>query len=130
MREYWRSGMEPANAMVVCALFALVLFGPMSAARAAPLPMYFDRFDRDSGLSQLTVNTIAQDPAGFLWVGTEDGFERFDGYLFRHAGHDLDGAASLPSSYVASIQRDVHGALWLATDGGGVMRRDPSTGGL
>lgn len=107
----------------LCALLALA-----GRLAAAPLPMYFDRFDRDSGLSQLTVNTIAQDATGFLWVGTEDGLDRYDGYAFRHATHESPAAANLASRFIAHIQRDSRDALWLATDGAGVVRRDPRTG--
>lgn len=130
MREHWRSTREPANASGLWALAAFAFLSLMARSSTAAQPMYFDRYDRDSGLSQLSVNTIAQDPAGFLWVGTEDGFDRFDGYAFRHSGHDLDGTTSLSSNYVASIQRDPTGALWLATDGSGVLRRNSTNGAL
>ena len=129
MTELWRSMKRKlAGAKVPRTLLALALVGLCVRAFAAPQPMYFDRFDRDSGLSQLAVNALAQDAAGFLWVGTEDGFDRFDGYAFRHADHDFDAAGNLANNYIASIARDAHGTLWLATDGGGVIRRDPLTG--
>jgi diguanylate cyclase (GGDEF)-like protein len=90
--------------------------------------MYFDRFDRDAGLSQLAVNALAEDASGFLWIGTEDGFDRFDGYTFLHASRDPTEAGRLTNGYVADIALETGGALWLATDGGGVIRRNPSTG--
>jgi diguanylate cyclase (GGDEF)-like protein len=109
-------------------MFILLALALASHAVAAPLPMYFDRLDRDSGLSQLAVNTVAQDATGFLWVGTEDGLDRYDGYAFHHADHEDESTAHLTSHFVSQIQRDAQGALWLATDGGGVLRRDPQTG--
>jgi diguanylate cyclase (GGDEF)-like protein len=111
-------------ASLACALATIA--GP---AIAAPRPMYFDRFDLDSGLSQLTVNAIAQDATGFLWVGTEDGLDRFDGYAFRRAGAD-SRELETPRSFVACIERNADGGLWLAPDGDGVMRQDPLTGEL
>src|SRR5262245_22443462 len=114
------------SARAIAALCAALLIA--SRAAAAPLPMYFDRLDRDNGLSQLAVNTIAQDAIGFLWVGTEDGLDRYDGYAFRHAEHESHGRESLASHFIAHIQRDAQGALWLATDGSGVVRHDPRTG--
>ena len=90
--------------------------------------MYFDRFDRDAGLSQLAVHAIAEDHKGFLWLGTEDGFDRFDGYTFLHSGGETADATRLTNDFVASIAIDARDALWLATDGGGVIRRDPVSG--
>src|SRR5262245_1665465 len=90
--------------------------------------MYFDRYDRDSGLSQLAVQSIAQDATGFLWLGTEDGLDRFDGYGFIHSPRHTDESGGLPDGYVADMQRDASGALWIATDGGGIARQDPATG--
>jgi diguanylate cyclase (GGDEF)-like protein len=116
LREFWRAS------------FLLAALASEGHAAGTPFPMYFDRFDRDAGLSQLAVNTIAEDTAGFLWVGTEDGFDRFDGYTFQHAPRDAGDADRLPNGYVADIAIDTRGALWLATDGGGVIRRDPITG--
>src|SRR5262245_35704332 len=51
------------------ALACATFFSP--PAFATP-PMYFDRFDRDAGLSQLAVHAIAEDKTGYLWLGTED----------------------------------------------------------
>src|SRR5262245_56509912 len=90
--------------------------------------MYFDRYDRDSGLSQLSVQSIAQDATGFIWLGTEDGLDRFDGYRFTHSARHTDEAGGLPDTYVADMQRDAAGTLWIATDGGGIARQDPATG--
>jgi len=43
----------------------------------------FEQLSLDDGLSQSTVNVILQDHKGFLWVGTEDGLNRYDGYNFK-----------------------------------------------
>src|SRR5262245_55304301 len=100
----------------------------IQAAATPPLPMYFDRYDRDSGLSQLAVHTIAQDAAGLMWLGTEDGLDRFDGYVFAHSARHSDASGSLPDGFVADLQPEASGALWIATDGGGIARQDPVTG--
>jgi diguanylate cyclase (GGDEF)-like protein len=90
--------------------------------------MYFDRFGRDAGLSQLAVHSIAEDRTGYLWLGTEDGFDRYDGYTFQHAMGEASESGRLTSEYVADVAVDDHDALWLATDGDSVLRRDPATG--
>ena len=105
-----------------------IALGAAALASPAPLPMYFDRYDRDAGLSQLAVHTIAQDATGFIWLGTEDGLDRFDGYTFTHSARHTDEPGSLPNGFVADVQPDASGALWIATDGGGVARQNPVTG--
>ena len=92
--------------------------------------MYFDRFDRDAGLSQLAVHSIAEDRTGYLWLGTEDGFDRYDGYTFQRAMNEAPEFGRLSSTYVADIAVDDRDSLWLATDGDGVLRRDPLSGRL
>jgi len=115
-KEYWRT------------LTALMCAASAASHVLAVLPMYFDRYDRDSGLSQLAVHSIAEDRTGYLWLGTEDGFDRYDGYTFQHATGEASDSGRMTSDYVADIAVDDHDALWLATDGDGVLRRDPATG--
>src|SRR5262249_17500591 len=102
---------------LVCA--ALVLW---SAARpaGAVAPMRFENFGLDAGLSELAVNAIAQDSYGFLWVGTEDGLDRYDGYRFVHFTHDSASPQSVPENFIADLSFDAVGNLWIATEGGGV----------
>jgi len=105
-----------------------VLLALAAAAAPAASPMRFNRLGLDQGLSELAVNVIAQDPDGFLWIGTEDGLDRYDGYRFQHFTQDRANPASVPNNFIADIRFDSSGGLWLATDGGGVVRRDPQLG--
>ena len=52
------------------------------AARAGGLPLRFERLSLEQGLSQSIVECILQDARGFMWFGTEDGLNRYDGYQF------------------------------------------------
>ncbi len=99
-----------------------------AAAAQATSPMRFDRLGLDAGLSELAVNVITQDSAGFLWVGTEDGLDRYDGYQFIHFTHDGGSLASLPNNFIADACFDISGSHWIATDGGGVVLHDPVAG--
>ena len=102
------------------------------AAAAAP-PMRFERLGLDDGLSQQAVLAIAQDSKGFMWFGTEDGLDRFDGYTFQHLRHWSRGSGDVPSGdsqelpdgFVTDVQFDASGRLWVASDGGAVVWRDP-----
>lgn len=86
--------------------------------------MHFDRLSLDEGLSQSTVLKIQQDSAGFLWFGTEDGLNRYDGYTFTHYKRKRGQADSLANDFIWDIAEDGEGNLWLATDGGGVAKWD------
>lgn len=72
----------------------------------------------EQGLSQSTVASILQDREGFVWVGTQDGLNRFDGHNFRVYKHDPADATSLSSNTVWDIFEDNHGRLWIGTDDG------------
>jgi diguanylate cyclase (GGDEF)-like protein len=100
----------------------LLLWGAQLAAWAVP-PMRFENFGLDAGLSELAVNAIAQDSLGFLWVGTEDGLDRYDGYRFVHFTHDSASPDSVPENFIADLCFDASGSLWIATEGGGVAVR-------
>jgi diguanylate cyclase (GGDEF)-like protein len=110
----------------LCTLLAVLCL--QSALAAEPTEMLFARAGSDAGLSQGAIMAIAQDTHGFLWVGTEDGLDRFDGYDWRHfmhAGHD---PGSLPNNWIASLALDQRGRLWIGTDGGGLAWRDDNRG--
>jgi ligand-binding sensor domain-containing protein len=62
------------------ALMMTVLSSPTNAAA----PMHFERLGADEGLSQQAVLAIGQDARGFMWLGTEDGLNRFDGFTAFH----------------------------------------------
>ncbi|MBS0421345.1 MAG: diguanylate cyclase [Proteobacteria bacterium] len=101
---------------------ALLLWSAGTSAWAVA-PMRFENFGLDAGLSELAVNAIAQDSSGFLWVGTEDGLDRYDGYRFVHFTHDSTSPQSVPENFIADLCFDASGNLWIATEGGGVAVR-------
>jgi signal transduction histidine kinase/ligand-binding sensor domain-containing protein/CheY-like chemotaxis protein/HPt (histidine-containing phosphotransfer) domain-containing protein len=89
--------------------------------------MYFEHLTTRDGLSMSTVNTILQDSAGYIWLGTESGLDRYDGYSVHEYRRQRGDAHGLASDYIWSIAEDVNGDLWLATDGGGVARWERKT---
>jgi len=99
-----------------------------SVALATP-PLSVQRYSLEEGLSQQGVNAIVQDSEGFMWFGTEDGLNRFDGYDFRQLRHDRGDSETLPNGWISSLIASDDG-LWIATDGGGVIFRNAVTGKL
>lgn len=79
----------------------------------------------EQGLSQSTARALAQDGDGMLWIGTQDGLNRFDGYTFRVFRHDAADASSLPDNHVIALTTDRDGRLWVGTQSGGLGRYDP-----
>ncbi|MFN8385220.1 MAG: two-component regulator propeller domain-containing protein [Anaerolineales bacterium] len=87
----------------------------------------FDMIGIEEGLSQSSVHTIFQDSRGFLWFGTEDGLNRYDGYTFKVYKHDPDNEASISDGWINAIAEDQNGYLWIGTRLGGLNRYDPLT---
>ncbi len=87
----------------------------------------FDHIGIEQGLSQSSVRVIFQDSRGFLWFGTEDGLNRYDGYTFKIYKPDPDALNSLSDRWITSIVEDKNGYLWIATRLGGLNRYDPRT---
>lgn len=76
------------------------------------------------GLSQNAVSAIVQDRRGFLWFGTKDGLNRYDGYTFRVFRHDPFDLRSLSDNAVTALFEDREGNLWVGTEGGSLDRFD------
>jgi signal transduction histidine kinase/ligand-binding sensor domain-containing protein/CheY-like chemotaxis protein/HPt (histidine-containing phosphotransfer) domain-containing protein len=97
-----------------------------SAQAAAPVPavrpLSFEHLTIRDGLSMGTVNSILQDSVGYVWLATESGIDRYDGYSMREYRRQRGDIHGLANDYVWSMAEDAGGDLWLATDGGGVAR--------
>jgi diguanylate cyclase (GGDEF)-like protein len=74
--------------------------------------------------TSLLVNAFAQDRQGFLWLGSQGGLMRWDGYKLRTFLGDVSVAGALPDSFVQSLQVDSGGRLWVGTGAGGIARYD------
>jgi ligand-binding sensor domain-containing protein len=99
---------------------AVLILSSASAASAAPR---FTHLSLDHGLSQATARVILQDHAGFLWLGTEEGLNRYDGYGFTVFKHDPRDPQSLPDDLIASLYEDRQHVLWVGS-GRGLARFD------
>lgn len=86
----------------------------------------FERIPNELGLSQNFTSAFCQDKKGFIWVGTKDGLNRFDGYTFKIFTNDAFDSLSISSNYIYSLLEDSAGRLWVGTEKG-LNLYDPKT---
>ncbi|MBK9331975.1 MAG: hypothetical protein IPM96_06115 [Ignavibacteria bacterium] len=78
----------------------------------------FSGLSVEDGLSNSSVSSVLQDRQGFMWFGTQDGLNRYDGYDFKIYRNDNQNESSLSNNFVNILYEDNAGALWIGTDGG------------
>ena len=94
----------------IIALLAGLLFLPVNAQRTYRYSM--------GQLSNNRYQAICEDNSGFIWIGTENGLNRYDGYNFQKFFHDNNDSLSLMSNYIRSLYTDEDGTLWIGTNRG------------
>lgn len=110
------------------ALAGLLACTPLRAS--LPQAPLFDVIGTEAGLPSRTVNKLAQDRAGYLWVGTADGLARYDGTAFRLWQHDPDDPASLPGNVVETLHVDAQDRIWVGVEGAGLSLLGPDRAGF
>ncbi|WP_331969239.1 hybrid sensor histidine kinase/response regulator [Ohtaekwangia sp.] len=97
------------------ALLFSVLYGyPQNA------PLSFQHIGAREGLSHSNVTCILQDSRGFMWFGTRDGLNKYDGYTFTVYRNNANDTTTLENNYITDIMEDPSGRVWIATWGGGI----------
>ncbi len=100
-----------------CIFFILIIFPSLYILEARFHPR-FDHLTINDGLSQSSVQSICQDSRGFVWMATQEGLNRYDGYsfkVFKNIPHD---STSLSDNFVTSVFEDSRKNLWVATVNG------------
>jgi len=110
---------------------------PVASASIEALPdvylmpkgtLRFEHLGLEDGLSQSSATAIVQDKFGFLWIGTEDGLNRYDGYNFTTFRPAPDEPNGISDRWITALLEDRNGHLWIGTRLGGLNRYNPETG--
>ena len=99
-------------------LFLIGIFPLYSDANYQDPILEIDLFTIENGLSQTSVNCLIQDSKGFLWIGTQDGINKFDGYRFEIMKNDPYDSLSLSNNFINCILEDANGNIWIGTNEG------------
>lgn len=108
------------------ALLCLALVAPLCVARGPAFPAgstpHFRHLSTDDGLANSDVHGVAQDPVGYMWIATDNGLQRYDGYRFVTYQHDPRQPGSLAQNIVTALAFGPDGSLWLGTEEAGLER--------
>jgi len=105
---------------IICFLYAIT-----STLYAQQLDFF--KYGVEKGLSQETINTILKDSDGFLWLGTQDGLNRFDGHTFKVFKSQKNNPKSISGNFINALVEDEYGNIWVATKNNGICYYSPKT---
>ncbi|HMH23065.1 MAG TPA: two-component regulator propeller domain-containing protein [Puia sp.] len=109
---------------ILRSLLLILLLGAGHVVFSQRQAMNFSHLGKEQGLSQNNVNCILQDSRGFMWFGTRDGLNRYDGYDFKVYKNITDDPSSIGNNNITSMVEGSSGELWIGTSGGGLNRLD------
>jgi len=92
-----------------------------------PQSISFGYFSVQEGLSNSFVNCLLQDKTGFIWFGTDDGLNRFDGYEIKVYRNNPEDKSSISENIIWALCEDHSGNLWVGTKSGGLNKYNPAT---
>jgi ligand-binding sensor domain-containing protein len=91
-------------------------------ALAQEKSILFSHLSSNNGLSGITINCILKDKYGFLWFGTENGLNKYDGNKFKVFRKKPGDSKTIPHSQITCLLEDKAGELWVGTLGGGLAK--------
>lgn len=105
--------MQSFAAKISCLITFLFLFAVQASTAQQTKDYIFTHYTKSSGIISHQVNTIVQDNEGYMWLGTTNGLQRFDGIRFKSFVHIENDETSLPSNPVWQAMMDKKNNLWL-----------------
>lgn len=97
---------------------SIVIFSILIYSQSFGQQYEFTNYTINDGLSQSVVNCVFQDSRGFLWIGTQNGLNRFDGEAFDVYCYNPFDSSSISNNWIYAITEDLDGNLWIGTKGG------------
>ncbi len=104
--------------------FIVIIWGSSISSLFAQ-SIKFNHLTVEDGLSNNDVNTVVQDRTGFIWFGTDDGLNRYDGYNFKVFRHNPDDSNSISDNSIWSLTEDKEGNIWIGTKAGVLNKFNP-----
>lgn len=111
--RYFRFPSLRSIQMILIALYFLDSFQSINGQNRN---LKFERISLEDGLSQSVVTCILQDSRGFMWFGTQDGLNRYDGYEFKVYRYYPEDSTSIADNSIICMCEDRDGDLWIGTD--------------
>lgn len=108
-------------------LFSLFCILIVALSASAQYHFSFSHYTSDNGLSQNSITALMKDRKGYMWFGTRDGLNKFDGYTFTTYNSRQDKKLSVLSNRILAIKEDRWGFIWVKTYDDIVYRLNPST---
>lgn len=100
-------------------LIILLIFLFVSQMQGKIFPdFWFEHITIAEGLSQNYITAIEQDKNGFIWIGTKNGLNKYDGYEMTVYNHIQNDSTSIPNNYIVNIYLDSKDNLWIGTNSG------------
>jgi ligand-binding sensor domain-containing protein len=105
-------------------LLLVIIYFFYTPAYSQSTDIKFEHITVEQGLSNNKIRCTIQDKYGFIWIGTYEGLNRFDGYEFKIFRNDPEDSTSLSSNWITDLFEDSAGDLWISTMGGGLNKFD------
>ena len=102
------------HAICFVLFFLLLLFLPFKT-HSQKTPFNLLHYGLEDGLSQVTINDMVFDDSGFLWIGTQEGINRFDGKLFKQYKYSKNDTLGLSGNFITKLFKDSEGNIWIGT---------------
>ncbi len=110
-------------------LLVLIMLLPacLEMVQAQSNELKFEHLTKEDGLSSSDITSVVQDQQGFIWIGTIDGLNRYDGYTIKTYRSNLDDSTSLCDNKISALYVDSEGVLWVGTENNGLSRYNKDT---
>jgi len=108
-------------------LTILIVLSQSANVYAQGVQSTIEQITVEDGLSQSGVFAMLQDSQGFMWFGTQDGLNKYDGYNFTVYKYNEQESNSLSDNFILSLYEDKSGSIWVGTENGGLNKFDCHT---